>query len=35
VRIYWQERLKAAKRVYNDPEQIERIVEILEAAEKG
>jgi len=35
VHIYWQERLKAAKRVYNDPEQIERIVEILEAAEKG
>jgi hypothetical protein len=34
VRIYWQERLKAAKRLYNDPEQIEQIVEILEAAEK-
>jgi len=33
VRIYWQERLKAAKRVYNDSEQIERIVEILEAEE--
>lgn len=32
VHIYWQERLNAAKRVYNDPEQIERIVEILEAA---
>lgn len=35
VRMYWQERLKAAKRVYNDPAQIERIVEILEAAEQG
>jgi len=32
VRIYWQERLRAAKRVFNDPEQIEQIVEILEAA---
>lgn len=34
VRIYWKERLRAAKRVFNDPEQIERIVEILEAAAK-
>lgn len=32
VHIYWQERLKAAKRVYNDPEQIEQIVELLEKA---
>jgi hypothetical protein len=34
VRLYWQERLKAAKRVFNDPAQIERIVEILEAREE-
>ena len=33
-RIWWQERLRAARRVFNDPEQIEKIVEILEAAEK-
>lgn len=31
-RTYWQERLRAAKRVFNDPEQVEKIVEILEAA---
>ncbi len=31
IRIYWKERLRAAKRVFNDPDQIERIVEILEA----
>jgi hypothetical protein len=35
VRIYWQERLKAAKRVYNDPEQIKQIVEILGAADRA
>jgi hypothetical protein len=34
VRIWWQERLRAARRVFNDPEQVEKIVEILEAAEK-
>jgi hypothetical protein len=33
-RIWWKERLRAARRVFNDPEQIEQIVEILEAAEK-
>lgn len=30
IRLYWQERLKAARRVFNDPEQVERIVEMLE-----
>jgi hypothetical protein len=35
LRIWWQERLRAARRVFNDPEQIERIVEILEAAGGG
>ena len=33
IRIYWQERLRAARRVFNDPDQIERIVELLEAAD--
>jgi len=32
LRMWWQERLRAARRVFNDPEQIEKIVEILEAA---
>jgi hypothetical protein len=32
MKLYWQERLKAARRVFNDPEQVERIVELLEAA---
>jgi hypothetical protein len=29
---YWKERLRAARRVFNDPEQVEKIVELLEAA---
>jgi hypothetical protein len=33
LRIWWQERLRAARRVFNDPEQIEKVVEILEAAD--
>ena len=33
VHIWWQERLRAARRVFNDPEQVEQIVEILEAAQ--
>lgn len=33
-RTYLKERLRAARRVFNDPEQIEQIVEILEAAER-
>jgi Ankyrin repeats (3 copies) len=31
-RIWWQERLRAARRVFNDPIQVEKIVELLEAA---
>jgi hypothetical protein len=34
LRIWWQERLRAARRVFNDPLQIEKIVAILEGAEK-
>lgn len=32
LRIWWQERLRAARRVFNDPAQVEQIVTILEAA---
>lgn len=32
LRIWWQERLRAARRVFNDPEQVEKIVAILETA---
>jgi hypothetical protein len=32
LRIWWQERLRAARRVFNEPEQVEQIVAILEAA---
>jgi len=32
LRVWWRERLRAARRVFNDPDQVERIVEILEAA---
>jgi hypothetical protein len=35
IRIWWQERLRAARRVFNDPEQVEKIVDMLDAAEKG
>ncbi len=31
-RIWWQERLRAARRLFNDPGQVEKIVELLEAA---
>ena len=31
-RIYWQERLRVARRVFNDPDQVEKIVEMLEGA---
>jgi hypothetical protein len=34
IRLYWKERLRAARRVFNDPDQIEQIVELLEAAER-
>ncbi len=33
-RLWWQERLRAARRVFNDPAQVEQIVEILEAASR-
>jgi hypothetical protein len=33
VRMYWKERLRAARRVFNDPQELEAIVEILEAAD--
>jgi hypothetical protein len=32
LRIWWQERRRAARRVFNDPDQVEQIVAILEAA---
>ena len=32
MRIWWQERLRAARRVFNDPREVEKIVELLEAA---
>ena len=36
VRMWWKERLRAARRVFNDPDQVEEIVAVLEkAAEKG
>ena len=33
LRMWWKERLRAARRVFNDPQQIEQIVEILEKAD--
>ena len=35
IRNYWQARLRAARRVFNDPEQVEQIVSLLEAATSG
>ncbi len=35
MRNYWQTRLRAARRVFNDPEQVEQIVSLLEAATSG
>jgi hypothetical protein len=32
MRMYWKERLRAARRVFNDPREVERIVEMLEGA---
>ena len=32
IRMWWKERLRAARRVFNDPVQVEQIVELLEAA---
>jgi hypothetical protein len=34
VRIYLEERLKAARRVFNDPVEVEKIIDLLEAAER-
>jgi len=34
LRIWWQERLRAARRVFNDPYEVHQIVELLEAATK-
>ena len=31
LRIWWQERLRPARRVFNDPDQVEKIMEMLEA----
>jgi hypothetical protein len=31
-RMWWQERLRIARRVFNDPEKVEKIVALLEAA---
>jgi hypothetical protein len=35
LRIWWQERLRAARRAFNDPDQVEQIVSLLEAATNG
>jgi hypothetical protein len=35
LRMWWQERLRAARRVFNDPAQVEQIVSLLEAAMNG
>ena len=32
LRIWWKERLRAARRTFNDPDQVEQIVSLLEAA---
>jgi hypothetical protein len=32
LRMWWKERLRAARRVFNDPDQVEQIVTMLEAA---
>jgi hypothetical protein len=32
LQIWWQERIRAARRVFNDPGQVEKIVTLLEAA---
>jgi hypothetical protein len=34
LRMWWKERLRAARRVFNDADQVEKIVELLEATEK-
>jgi hypothetical protein len=32
---YIKERIKVARRVFNDPDEVEKIVELLEAATEG
>jgi hypothetical protein len=34
INTYMKERLKAARRVFNDPDEVEKIVDLLEAAER-
>ena len=34
INDYMKERLRAARRVFNDPDQVEQIVDLLEAAER-
>lgn len=34
MRIWWQERLQAARRVFNDPNEVTQIVDLLEATAK-
>jgi hypothetical protein len=34
MRMWWQERLRVARRVFNDPAEVEEIVEMLEAMER-
>ena len=34
VEDYIRERIKAARHVFNDPDEVEKIVDLLEAAEK-
>lgn len=33
--LWWRERLRAASRAFNDPQQVELIVELLESTERG
>lgn len=35
ARLYWKERLRAARRVFNDPGEVEAIVQMLEEAERA
>ena len=35
LRLYWKERLRAARRTFNDPGEVEQIVALLEAAGKS
>ncbi len=35
LRIWWQERMRAARRVFNDSNEVEKIVTLLEAAGEG